>query len=126
MAFSAQIQIPSPPPAIRALAGIPHCSAKTDTTTLGKIEQPASARRAAPLTVFDILYGEYLPFRLYADYMLGKSAAELAAQFALSEHWVAERIEAMRLCLGTQLRINLLASPETSRPPTHRSRVKHI
>jgi hypothetical protein len=117
MALSAQIQIPSPPAAIRALAGIPHLAAKTDTTTLRKIEQPAATtRRAAPLTVFDILYGEYLPFRLYADYMLGKSAAELAAQFALSEHWVAERIEAMRLCLGTQLRINLLASGEMSRP----------
>jgi len=65
-------------------------------------------------TVFDLLYHEYLPFRLYADYMLGVPMADLATRFGLSEHWVAERIEAVRLCLGRQVRLNLLASaPQT-------------
>jgi hypothetical protein len=59
-------------------------------------------------TVFDRLYDEYLPFRLYADYMLGKTPAVLAKQFGLSEQWVSERIEAIRLCLGKQVRLNLL------------------
>jgi Mor family transcriptional regulator len=64
-------------------------------------------------TVFDLLYNSYLPFRLYADYMLGSSTAELARQFALSEYWVSERIEAVRLC-GKQVRLNLLdAAPES-------------
>jgi hypothetical protein len=47
--------------------------------------------------------------------MLGSSAAELATKFALSEHWVAERIEAIRLCIGKQVRLNLLESPQQSR-----------
>jgi hypothetical protein len=41
--------------------------------------------------------------------MLGKSPAALAHQFGLAEHWVVERIEALRLCLGKQVRVNLLA-----------------
>ncbi len=63
--------------------------------------------RTPKQTVFDLLYDSYLPFRLYTDYMLGTSPAELARQFALSEHWVTERIEAVRLC-GKQVRLNLL------------------
>jgi len=59
-------------------------------------------------TVFDVLYDEYLPFRLYADYMLGTSEAKLARKFALPEHWIRERIEAMRLCIEKQIRLNLL------------------
>ncbi len=66
-------------------------------------------------SVFDVLYDEYLPFRLYADYMLGSSITELARKFALSEHWVAERIEALRLCIGKQVRLNLLGSARRSR-----------
>jgi hypothetical protein len=69
---------------------------------LGPLNSPSSS------TVFDRLYDEYLPFRLYADHMLGASAAQLARQFALSEHWVVERIEAIRLCIGRQVRLNLL------------------
>jgi hypothetical protein len=59
-------------------------------------------------TIFDLLYDQYLPFRLYADHMLGASTPELARQFALSEHWVAERIEAVRLCMEKQVWLNLL------------------
>lgn len=75
----------------------------------------SGAVAASPSSVFDLLYDEYLPFRLYTDYMLGSSAAELARKFALSEHWVAERIEAIRLCIGKQVRLNLLDSARQSR-----------
>lgn len=65
-------------------------------------------------TVFDLLYNEYLPFRLFADYMLGKPVAEIAAQFGLPEYWVSERIEAVRL-LTKQVRLNLLEPAAPSR-----------
>jgi hypothetical protein len=67
-------------------------------------------------TVFDLLYDEYFPFRLYADYMLGRSVKELAAEFGLSENWVAERIEAVRLCVEKQVRLNLVSPVKSARP----------
>ncbi|HSU29678.1 MAG TPA: hypothetical protein VLJ11_00465 [Bryobacteraceae bacterium] len=70
----------------------------------------------ADTTVFDLLYDEYFPFRLYADYMLGRSPKELAEDFGLSENWVAERIEAVRLCVEKQVRLNLVKSVRASRP----------
>ncbi|HEY1213600.1 MAG TPA: hypothetical protein VGE93_08210 [Bryobacteraceae bacterium] len=69
----------------------------------------------ADTTVFDLLYDEYFPFRLYADYMLGRSAKELAVEFSLSENWIAERIEAVRLCVEKQVRLNLVTAVPTSR-----------
>ena len=63
---------------------------------------------APPETVFDSLYERYLPFRLYAEFMLGAPVQQLAREFALSEHWVQERIEAVRWCLEKQVRLNLL------------------
>jgi len=63
----------------------------------------------AESTVFDLLYDEYFPFRLYADYMLGRSPAELAVDFGLSENWITERIEAVRLCIEKQVRLNLVS-----------------
>ena len=81
-----------------------------------KIEKsvsPSRSSRTSSCTVFDLLYDSYLPFRLYADYMLGSSPAELAKQFALPEYWVIERIEAVRLC-GKQIRVNLLDSASQS------------
>lgn len=67
-------------------------------------------------TVFDLLYDEYFPFRLYADYMLGRTQAELATDFGLSENWIAERVEAVRLCIEKQVRLNLV-SPVTKTTP---------
>jgi hypothetical protein len=81
------------------------CSAHVPTSVRPVLPTPPHTH---PDTVFDLLYDEYLPFRLYADYMLGVPIAELAKQFRLSENWVAERIEAVRLCIGKQLRVNLL------------------
>lgn len=70
-----------------------------------------------PETVFDLLYDEYLPFRLYADFMLGASPKALADQFALSEDWVTERIKAMRWCLEKQVRLNLLDQQHETQTP---------
>ena len=67
----------------------------------------ARAAESYPRTVFDLLYDEYLPFRLYADHMLGVSIAALANRFDLPEHWVRQRIEAVCL-LMKQVRLNLL------------------
>ncbi len=83
----------------------------------------------ADSTVFDLLYDEYFPFRLYADYMLGRTQTELAADFGLSENWIAERVEAVRLCIEKQVRLNLVspvvkpakfigAAPTTGTQPT--------
>ena len=71
----------------------------------------SGAARSYPRTVFDLLYDEYLPFRLYADHMLGVSAAVLAKRFNLPEHWVSQRIEAVCL-LMKQVRLNLLEIAE--------------
>jgi Mor family transcriptional regulator len=60
-------------------------------------------------TVFDSLYERYLPFRLYAEFMLGSTTRDLAKEFRLSENWVDERIQAVRWCLEKQVRLNLLA-----------------
>ena len=80
----------------------------------------ANARVAEsyPRTVFDLLYDEYLPFRLYADHMLGISIAALANRFDLPEHWVRQRIEAVCL-LMKQVRLNLLEIAERV-PATNR------
>lgn len=43
---------------------------------------------------------------LYADYMSGMSIAELAGEWSRSEEWICERIEAARLCLSKQVRID--------------------
>lgn len=67
-------------------------------------------------TVFDLLYDEYFPFRLYADYMLGRTPAELATEFGVSENWIVERVEAVRLCIEKQVRLNLVSPIKESLP----------
>jgi hypothetical protein len=80
-------------------------------------------------TVFDLLYDEYLPFRLYTEFMLGASAPELAGRYSVSELWVMERIEALRLCMTKQVRLNLLANTgaikKQSNPLPLRARTAH-
>ena len=53
------------------------------------------------------LFDEYLPFRLYADHKGGSTVNELAKEFSLPASWVAERIEAARLCIEMQVRLEL-------------------
>jgi hypothetical protein len=51
------------------------------------------------------LYEQHVPFRLYIDHRCGETVEELARLTNRSAHWVQERIEAMRLCLEMQVRI---------------------
>ena len=76
--------------------------------------QPTTASQ--PRTVFDHLFDAYLPFRLYAEFMMGSSFKDLSRTFGLSEQWVEERVEAMRLCLSKQVRLTLLSRYYEPRP----------
>lgn len=53
------------------------------------------------------LYDGSLAFRLYAEHANGMTVAELALMTSRSQEWVAEQIEAMRLCLEKQLVIDV-------------------
>ncbi len=48
-----------------------------------------------------------LPFSLYAAFIDGTPIPELAQETGLPEHWVAERIEAVRLALTAQVRLRI-------------------
>ena len=48
-----------------------------------------------------------VPFRLYSEHKRGATPAQLAATFAVSVPWVEERIEAARLCIEKQVRVEL-------------------
>jgi hypothetical protein len=89
-------------------------SIKTQTSKAPSVNSRTTTQREAR-TVFDLLYDQHLPFRLYTDFMLGSSIAELAERFALSRERVCERVEAMRLCLEKQVRLNLLACVTSAR-----------
>ena len=58
-----------------------------------------------PADLLTALYDEYLPFRLYADHKSGSTAAAIAAEYGLPVLWVEERIEAARLCIEKQVRL---------------------
>ena len=79
-----------------------------ESQLVAAINPPRDRESSPSRTVFDLLYDRYLPFRLYAEFMLGKSVADLGNTFDVPEHWVRERIEAMRLCIEKQVRLNLL------------------
>ena len=51
------------------------------------------------------LYESCFSFRLYAEHTYGLSLSELSLLTGRSENWISERIEAMRLCLEKQLRV---------------------
>ena len=67
-----------------------------------------------PTDLLTALYDEYLPFRLYADHKSGSTAAEIAAEYGLSITWVEERIEAARLCIEKQVRLELPFMTDTA------------
>jgi hypothetical protein len=70
--------------------------------------QRRRALKCMPENVLELLSSDYLPFRLYAEHKRGATPFELAAAFSLSETWVAERIEAARLCIEKQIRVALV------------------
>ena len=66
------------------------------------------AHKCMPENALELLSSDYLPFRLYAEHKRGATPVQLAAAFSLSETWVAERIEAARLCIEKQIRVALV------------------
>ena len=61
-----------------------------------------------PESLLTLLSHDYLPFRLYAEHKRGATSAQLAAAFARSVPWVEERIEATRLMVEKQVRVELV------------------
>jgi hypothetical protein len=61
-----------------------------------------------PESLLTLLSQDYLPFRLYAEHKKGATAAQLAETFSLSVPWIEERIEATRLMVEKQVRVELV------------------
>jgi hypothetical protein len=59
--------------------------------------------------VLNALYEQHLPFRLYADHRYGLTIEELVCLSNKPVPWIEEQIEAMRLCLEKQIRLELIA-----------------
>lgn len=60
------------------------------------------------------LYERNVPFRLYAEHRNGLSISELASLTARPAYWVAEQIEAARLCIEHQVTFDLSATARCS------------
>lgn len=61
-----------------------------------------------PESLLNLLSQDYLPFRLYAEHKRGATPEQLAAAFAMSVSWIEERIEATRLMVEKQVRVELV------------------
>jgi len=61
---------------------------------------------------YECLYDSYFPFRLYADFKRGVTLEALAEEYWMPLPWIEERIEAARLCIEKQIRIDLSAPEE--------------
>jgi hypothetical protein len=68
----------------------------------------------ADYSVFDLYYDEYFPFRLYADYKRGATVDQIAREFSLPVYWVEERLEAVRLCVERQVRLDVVHRAPTA------------
>ena len=58
---------------------------------------------------YELLYEKYFPFRLYADFKRGATVQWLANQYSMPMPWIEERIEAARLCIEKQVRIDIVS-----------------
>ena len=67
-----------------------------------------------------------LGFLMYREYQNGASVEDLAAALHAPTPWVEERIEAARLCLEKQVRIELQPVPRPRRTPSSRRAVVNI
>jgi hypothetical protein len=56
-----------------------------------------------------------LGFLMYREYEDGASIAELSAALHAPAEWIEERIEAVRLCLEKQIRVELRPVPRLRR-----------
>ena len=54
---------------------------------------------------YELLYETYFPFRLYADFKRGATVQLLSSEYLMPIHWIEERVEAARLCIEKQVRI---------------------
>ena len=59
----------------------------------------------AAVPAYDVLENLYFPFRLYSEYKRGESVEALASKYSVGVLWVEERIEAARLSIETQVKI---------------------
>ncbi len=59
-----------------------------------------------------LLANRSFSFSLYDFHLEGVSAADLATAYSLPERWVAERIEAVRLCLKYQVKVSVKSEPK--------------
>ncbi|MBV9084690.1 MAG: hypothetical protein JOZ62_18595 [Acidobacteriaceae bacterium] len=66
----------------------------------------------AQAQAYELLYDSYFPFRLYADFRRGLTLDELAKEYSMPARWIEERLEAARLCVEKQIRIELLSEGE--------------
>ena len=62
-----------------------------------------------------------LGFLIYREYQNGASVEDLAAALHAPTPWIEERIEAVRLCLEKQVRIELHPVPSPRRASAGRS-----
>ena len=59
-----------------------------------------------------------LGFVIYREYQDGASVEELSAALNLPVNWIEERIEAVRMCLERQVRVELRPMPRPGRIST--------
>jgi hypothetical protein len=60
---------------------------------------------------YKLVLDNFSNFRLYAQHRRGATVEQLAAQYKMSTLLVTERIEAARLCLEKQVRIEDVHAP---------------
>ncbi len=58
--------------------------------------------------------------QLYREHQDGVSVEDLSAALRMPRAWIAERIEAVRLCMEKQVRIELRPVPRTQCPARRR------
>lgn len=49
--------------------------------------------------IWNLLYDEYLPFRLHAEFRQGTSIEDLVHRTGMPAHWIRERIAAAEDCI---------------------------
>ena len=66
---------------------------------------PAISLKWQRLQRYDLLQDEYFPFYLYSEFKRGETIEALAIKYSLGLSWVKESIEAARLCIENEVRI---------------------
>ena len=77
-------------------------------------QHPSYMAQAYIAQTYELFYDSYLPFRLYADFRHGLTPEELGHEYCMPVRWIEERVEAARLCLEKQVRIELVAEQKAA------------